>query len=895
MFINIVIIINFNFEGVDWMDEEIQLFSKIVESSDDAIISKSLDGVITSWNKGAELIYGYSAEEIVGKNISILAPPQLKDEVNQLINKIKDGEKVNLYDTVRISKDSKEVDVSISLSPIFDNSGNLIGISTIARDITKQKKLEITLKESEEKYRSIFENSMDAVLLTKPNGTILDVNPAGEKLFGYSKNEMIELGRQGIIDSDDPRLPALIEVREDKGKAKGELIFVKKDGSKFSAELSSNIFREKDGIEKTIMVISDISDRLKALEFLRKSESDLLMAQNLGHLGSWDWNIQKNTLEWSKELYNIFAVDKDFEFTFESIENMIHQEDRENNQAIVNGLIKHDDKVEYEFRIIRPNGEIRYIHQIINVVNRDENGNAKKAFGIMQDITKQKKAENDRLESEEFLENIIENIPEVIFVKNADNLDFKKVNKAAEDLFGHSRDKLIGNTDYDFFTNDQADFFTRKDREVIKSKQLLDIPEEIIETKKLGQRVLHTKKIPIFNKKGNPQYLLGISEDITERKIAEKSLADAYLTVKNQAAELIAANVVLKAEIKERKRMEIIIRDNVLRMNLALESADMGALDLDIVNDTSIRTLDHDKIFGYDSLLPEWGLKIFFEHVLPDDREYVHERFEKSYETNKLYFQCRIIRADKQIRWIEAYGNVYKDNEGVPIRVLGVVSDITERKKTEIQLLAVIGEKELLLREIHHRVKNNMQIISSLLNLQSSQVFDKRDADLFTVVQDRVKSMGLIHGNLYQSEDLSSIKLKDYINTLASELLNTYAANSNIKLVTHIEDISLNIETAIPLGLIINELVTNSLKHAFPDSKGEISIDAHIKGEEIVLIIKDNGMGLPSDFEIKNPKKLGFKLVNSLVEQIESTIELDRSQRTEFKIKFKELKYKERI
>ncbi|WP_255343955.1 sensor histidine kinase [Methanobacterium sp. SMA-27] len=321
----------------------------------------------------------------------------------------------------------------------------------------------------------------------------------------------------------------------------------------------------------------------------------------------------------------------------------------------------------------------------------------------------------------------------------------------------------------------------------------------------------------------------------------------------------------------------------------------MGALDLDILNDTSIRTLDHDIIFGYNSLLPEWGLKIFFEHVLPDDLEYVHGRFEKSYETNKLYFQCRIIRADKEIRWIEAYGNVYKDDEGVPIRILGVISDITERKETETQLLATVKEKELLLREIHHRVKNNMQIISSLLNLQSSQVFDKRDTDLFTVVQDRVKSMGLIHGNLYQSKDLSSINFNDYSNTLISELIATYAVNSNINLVTNIVDISLNIETAIPLGLIINELVTNSLKHAFPDSKGEISITVHVKGEELELIFKDNGVGLPEDFNIENPKKLGLILVNNLVEQIEGTIKLEQRHGTEFKIKFKELKYKERV
>ena len=503
----------------------------------------------------------------------------------------------------------------------------------------------------------------------------------------------------------------------------------------------------------------------------------------------------------------------------------------------------------------------------------------------------------DKNENEkEFLENIIENIPSMVFIKNAENLNFKMVNKAAEYLLGHTREELIGENDYNFFPKDEADFFTEKDREVLQNKKLLDIPEETIKTKNLGQRILHTKKIPILNQDGTPQYLLGISEDITQRKKIEKTLADAYLTVKKQKSDLIASNLLLKAEIKERKRMGQLIRDNILRMNIALESADMGAWDLDIVNDTSIRTLDHDKIFGYDSLVPEWGAKILFEHILPVDREYVQQRFEKSYETNKLYFQCRIIRKDKEIRWIEAYGNVYHDDKGVPVRILGVIGDITERKETETYLLTALEEKEMLLREIHHRVKNNMQIISSFLSMQSSQVFDKRDADLFSVIQDRVKSMAFIHDNLYQSEDLTNVKIKEYIKTLTTQLFARYSSLSkNIKLETDIIDVTFNMETSIPLGLIISELVTNSLKHAFNGSKGEIFISLLANGEEAELIIRDNGVGVPKDFDLKKPEKLGLILLNNLVEQLEGTIVFNRNHGTEFKITFKELKYKKRL
>jgi two-component system, sensor histidine kinase PdtaS len=233
------------------------------------------------------------------------------------------------------------------------------------------------------------------------------------------------------------------------------------------------------------------------------------------------------------------------------------------------------------------------------------------------------------------------------------------------------------------------------------------------------------------------------------------------------------------------------------------------------------------------------------------------------------------------------------DSEGNITGAIETLRDTTEKNLAEKSLERSLLEKELLLKEVHHRVKNNMQIISSLLNLESANVYDKRDAELFFTLQNRVKSMALIHNNLYSSDDISSIKVKAYINSLSSQIFATSASSSNINLVTDIDDITLNMETAIPLGLIINELVTNSFKYAFPQDKGTIQIQLKQVDGELELIIADDGIGIPKD---KNQKAtLGLQLVDGLVMQLDGNITREGANGTKYAIKFKEIKYKKRF
>lgn|GEM_PF-4166520 len=215
--------------------------------------------------------------------------------------------------------------------------------------------------------------------------------------------------------------------------------------------------------------------------------------------------------------------------------------------------------------------------------------------------------------------------------------------------------------------------------------------------------------------------------------------------------------------------------------------------------------------------------------------------------------------------------------------------EVTERKLVEDKLRSMLKEKEILLKEIHHRVKNNLQIICSLLHLQEKNIMNEQARTILKESRNRIKSMAFIHDRLYHSEDFSNIDLTEYIENLTSNLFYTLQTESkSIKLITDVKNIFLSLDSAIPFGLIINELVTNALKYAFPNDKsGEIRISFHSDKDKIhTLIVGDNGEGLPENLDIHNTKTLGLRLVSSLVEQLEGSIDVDRNGGTTYKVVF---------
>jgi PAS domain S-box-containing protein len=221
-------------------------------------------------------------------------------------------------------------------------------------------------------------------------------------------------------------------------------------------------------------------------------------------------------------------------------------------------------------------------------------------------------------------------------------------------------------------------------------------------------------------------------------------------------------------------------------------------------------------------------------------------------------------------------------------KMCGTIRNISIRKQAEDRIKDSLKEKEVLLKEIHHRVKNNMQIISSMLRLQSVHIHDERDIELIRDSINRVRSMALVHEKLYRSHDLAKINFLEYLKSLTKELFKTYEANQEkIRLILDSRAIHLGIDKAIPCALIINEIISNALKYAFPDNRrGEIQIEFGRNERNFRLVMSDNGVGIPEDLDFRNTKSMGLQLVNLLTEQLNGEIELDRNNGTKFTITF---------
>lgn len=434
-------------------------------------------------------------------------------------------------------------------------------------------------------------------------------------------------------------------------------------------------------------------------------------------------------------------------------------------------------------------------------------------------------------------------------------------NTGAEHVYGYSAEEVIG-----------------------RSVSILCPPDRLDEVPSLLDRIARGEHV-------------GNVETVRRRKKGER--IDVSLTlspVKDADGAVIGASSIAR-DVTEGKRIEAALRASEARFRMMADTAPvmvwMAGPDghFTFVNK---RWLE----FTGRSMQEELGEARFIE-IHPQDRERSRQSYQAAFLAEQPFtMEYRLRRSDGEYRWVIDTGVPLFDPSGRFSGFIGTCMDLTERKEMEDQLRRSLKERESLLREVHHRVKNNLQVISSLLNLQSASIKDPQIAQLFRECQVRITSIALLHETLHRSSDLSLIRMTDYIRTLTGHLFRSYGIDPNhIILSLDVDDVEFDIDTGLTCGLIIDELVSNCLKHAFlEEESGHIHIELRKQENgSYSLRVNDDGVGIPKDGVLNNPDSLGLELVTLLAEKLDGTTELSSGQGTEWHIHFQQLEYQERV
>jgi len=346
----------------------------------------------------------------------------------------------------------------------------------------------------------------------------------------------------------------------------------------------------------------------------------------------------------------------------------------------------------------------------------------------------------------------------------------------------------------------------------------------------------------------------------------------------------------LQNEIAARQSIEAYVEEREFWLAESQKAAKIGTYSLNIAEGKWSSTDVLNEIFGID-ITYDRNVEGWLDIVHPEQRDemaiYLNRLLTERTTFDKDY---RIIRQSDNIeRWVYGRGELILDQAGTPVRMVGTIQDITGRKLAERELQGSLREKEILLQEVHHRVKNNMAIVTSLLELQSMVITDEAVRQAFRESRQRIKSIALVHEKLYKNRDFKNISIRDYIDELVCDLSEAYGYDSGkLSIRQDIQDISLNLNILIPFGLIINEVITNSLKHAFENvetPKVEISFCSDDR-DMATLTVSDNGMGLPDNGDISGRKTVGLQVVNALVNQIGGHMEIDGDKGTRVIVTF---------
>lgn len=873
----------------------------------DPVVAIDTRGTVIAWNNAMEALTGVPAEKMLGKGDyeysipfyggrrPILVDLVLEDdpEIEKKYLYIKrEGQKIVSETFIQTMHEGRGVHLWGIASPLLDAAGNRTGAIEVIRDITDRKKNEVALQMSESRFRDLFNNMGAGVAIYEPTPDgedfiIRDVNRAVETIEKVRKEEIV--GRSVLDVFPGVREFGIFTVFQRVAKtgiAESFPVSLYKD-TRISGWRENYIYKLPSG--EVVALYEDVTEKKQAEEALQKSERKFRTVADYTY--DWEyWILPDGTYQYiSPSCEKITGyTPEEFYQDPDLVKKIIHPDDRQKfTSHVESGLKEENAEGTLEFRIIAKNGNIVWIAHLCRPICND--GEYQGRRGSNRDITQRKQAEEALRQNEIRFQALIQNSSDIIRILDRNGRIIYE-SPSSSRILGYPPGYLMGRNPVEYIHPDDIEH-VKNDLRMVFDKTNPGIPTEF--------RV----------RKADGEY------------IWVDSLATNLLEIPG-----VNGIVITTRPIQQRKMAEQALFASEERLRLALEGAEAAFWDWDIPSGKAVFSDRFYTMLEYEPGAFPATFGGWAEQMHPDDRDKVIRDLKLQILEKRPLCEIEFRLRTKSGRWIWILGRgkiIDTDDRGNPVRLTGVNIDITNRRLLESEIRSLntvleqrvkdrtdalskanaalaeenaqrleaedkirssLNEKTMLLKEIHHRVKNNLQIIVSLLNLQSRYIKDEQTLAAIRESQNRVKAMALVHEKLYRAEDIAHIDLNEYIRFLGTGLFQFYDARKRgIRFTLEIHDINVDINTAIPLGLIINELISNALKYAFPEGRaGEIAISVQKDAATLTIRVRDDGIGVPADLDWRNTSSLGLRLVNTLVDQLNGTIELDRTSGTSF-------------
>ncbi|WP_442949905.1 PAS domain S-box protein [Nostoc sp.] len=765
--------------------------------------------------------------------------------------------------------------------------------------------------ESQRSFNLLFSKNPNPMwVYNQHNLQFLDVNEAAVVHYGYSREEFLQMRITDIRPSED--VPIFLEYLERKHSNldfTGRWRHQRKDRQIIDVEIFTQTI-DYGSYKARLVHIRDITEHKQIEKTLQQSEARFRVISEAIPVPFIISRVSDGLILYANtELLQTFQFSPEYLVNRKKNVDLYH--DLTDLKALLTVLNQQGFIHNYELQLKKADGTRFWAIASLQYLNFN---NESAILTVFNDINDRKNAETKLQEQNEFLRIIFESIPLMIALVNA-NGELQWVNQEWENILGWKFP--------DFQTRDvlEALYPNPEYRQhVINFMQSAKRNWADFKTQVRDGRLLDTSWTNIYLSNGQ---IIGIGQDITERKQTELALKaqaereQLMRTVAQRIRQSLNLQDILNATVREVRdllgvdRVLVYQFDSEMIGTIMAESVEPGwTVSLGIqIDDTCFQTGAGLEYYQ--------GSKRAIANIYEAGLTDCHIRLLEQFEVKANLVVPILLEVSSQNPGSHIWGLLiahqcsgfreWEENQldlldqvtvqlAIAIQQSSILAqaqtELFQRQKAQVKLKTALAEKEVLLKEVHHRVKNNLQIVSSLLQLQSQTLKDPEIIKVLRESQNRIESISLIHKNLYTSANIGQIDVADYISNLAASLLISYQiCPGKISLETDIDSVSLNVDQGIACGLVINELISNALKHAFPNQQvGTISIALHNVGNSIEMTIRDDGIGLPDNLDWRNTDSLGLSLVHDLVtEQLEGDITLERNHGTVFKIKFTQL------